>query len=257
MKRFKIAFETQTAANIAAESMAIAQEGKIEQIKSFFQRAITTKQSMKKAIASLQGKEVKEVFEQEDGGKFSGFKLLDIRKVDAKAIIKYLILIKAERKKCFDICNDVFDIAGKATDLLKKDNSDATLGELIDEIKEIESTLDSTLVEFRAELKEHEIKTERRSSIDIESADQQDFDTIMKMFVELLDNKDFMEIFKKEEDIQYQYDDNLNYKYLKGGKIFNLALDISREAIDYMEKLFRFEDKFLFSLMKYLQASVK
>lgn len=255
MKRFKIAFEQHL--DIATEAMVISHEGKIEQIKSFFQRAIMTKNSMKKAITSLQGKEVKEVFQEEDDGKFTGLKLLDVRKVNATAVIKYLHLVKAERKKCFDICNDVFDTTSKVTELLKKDNSDVALGKLITEIKETESILETALTEFKSDLKEHEIKTERRNSIFIESANQEDFNTIMKLFIELLDNADFMEISKRDQDLQYQWEDNVDYKYLKGGKVFDLALDISREATRYIEALIRFEDKFLFSLMRYLQASVK
>lgn len=237
--------------DIATEAMAIAQEGKIEQIKSFFQRAITTKESMKKAIASLRGKEVKEIFEQEDGGKFSGLKLLDLDKVNGKAIIEYLELVKRETTEAHSLAKRVTDKAASAAKLLEKDIDDKELDNLYSQIYSIENEIE----ELFDELKKHTATTTKKDKIKIQSASKTEFDKILQLFNDIVES-DFLE---KIEGYLLKISDyhDLDNKGTDVDKVFSPAQELLTHLFYYLERFDAFEDKFLFSLMKYLQDSTK
>lgn len=247
-----ITISTESFNDIATESMAIAQEGKIEQIKSFFQRAVSTKESMKKAIVSLQGKEVKEIFYQEDGGKFSGLKLLDLDKVDGKAIIKYLELVKRESNEAHSLAKRAFDKATAVAKLLEKDvHDDKEHDKLYSQIFSIENEVEQLF----DELKKHTAATAKKDKIKIQSASKEEFDKILQLFSSVVES-DFLEKIEGYLLETYDYYE-LDDKDTDANKVFDATQELLTQLFYYLERFDAFEDKFLFSLMKYLQASVK
>lgn len=240
--------------DIAFESISIAQEGKIEQIKTFIQRAITTKKSMEKAIISLKGSKVVDVYEQEDKGKFSGLKLLDIDKVDSKSILKYLELIKSEKNKAIDISNKVFSEATKAVKILEENkDTDSAYSAIFS----IENKLDDYYEEFSFELKKHKKTISSRNKIFIISAEQNYFDKILIIFTELLDTTYLKELSDKETKLWGYFDGSEDYGNDSFEKVFETTLELLVSVSNFMEEMIEFEDKFLFSLLRYLQCSIK
>ena len=255
MKRFKISLESLTSEEVSYSSvLSYANEGMIERIATFAERLITSQNKAKQIITSLTNKGVKEQFTKIDGGRYSGLKLIDLDKVDGKAIIKYLELIKREREVSVNLVqktvNEVKQILKIYSKIITK--------EALDKLKGISESVEKAF----EEVKEHSSESIKRDDISIQSANKPEFDKIIELMSLLLSDKFQEKVDKAFQELMDLYEKITQLKnYESEGEIAENVIQTSFMIIDdtahYLSTFSKMETQFFFSVQKYLQDSAK
>lgn len=233
--------------------LSYANEGMVEKIATFTERLLTSQNKAKQIITSLKNKEVKEQFTKIDGGRYSGLKLIDLDKVDGKAIIKYLDLIKREREVSVNLVlktvKEVKQILGIYSKTITK--------EAFDKLKRISESVEKAF----EEVKEHSNESIKRDDISIQSASKQEFDKIIDLMILLLSEQFQEKVDKAFEELMDLYEEITKLKnYENEGEIAENIIQTSFMIIDdtasYLSTFSKMETQFFFSVQKYLQDSV-
>lgn len=255
MKRFNICLEDFDEDGFGNHTaLSFANEGLVDRFVSFVQKSISSEESLRKAIQNLKDKKVRQITTIEYEEKYSGLKILNTDKVTSEYILKYLKKVNQEIEYVSDLAKDLFEFLLKVIDEKNTMSEEQTKRNLVNIQKDIDDTEDDIRV-----LKTITRQGEDREKFSISTCDQKEFDEIVKG-IELIikKNTEYNRILNEYKDdiIKWFMYDMVPHDNNRA-RIVSLGHTAIRTVIEYLENFRIHEKKFLFSLTKYLQASVE
>lgn len=262
MKRFKIAFESQKlSTNRALETIKITNEGLVEGILSFFQRNTTRKLVMRENIESLKDKKVKEKSPIVDGGRYSGFSLIGIKKINGKEVLKYLESIDIKHKQAINLIDEYISEIKKLTKQLKKSTvlTDIEEEDIINELKKLDTKIYSLSQDMRKRADSG--KSTNKQELTIQFPSQAEFDKLVSIASAELASFIFDDVFAEFGDVTRNFSkwderENGESEWNEKTDIHEAGTDLVGSITTFLHHYAEIEREFYFSLMKYLQASV-